>query len=113
MPHYTIFETDKFLSDVEEAAVWILESNFDYSEDLAFRKLEELQIELETLKIRLQSYPETGEIDFIKGVRKFPVYDGRYSLKWIIQNTEKTVTLIALTDSRYPKNIRHIQVDEF
>ncbi len=113
MPQFTILETDQFLTDVEDSAVWILESNLEFSEEFAIRKLEESQREIEVIKTRLQDYPELGEVDEIEGVRKFPIYQGRHSLKWILQKADKTVILIALADSRYPKVLRNFQLDDF
>jgi hypothetical protein len=112
MSQFTILETEKFLSDVEESAVWILESNLEFSEELAIRKVEEFQKEIEALKKRLQLYPESGESDAIENLRKFPIYQGRYSIKWIVQKTNQTVILIALTDLRYPKALRNFELDD-
>ncbi len=109
---FTIHETDNFLSDVEESALWILESNIDQSEELASRKADEFQTEIEALKIRLQRFPDSGEEDSVKGVRKFPLYGGRYSLKWIVEHSAKRVTLIAVTDSKYPSHLRSILFEE-
>jgi hypothetical protein len=63
MSQFTILEAEKFLSDVEESAVLILESNLESSEELAIRKVEEFQDEIEALKKRPQLYPESGESD--------------------------------------------------
>jgi hypothetical protein len=112
MSRFTILETDQFLADVEEAALWILESNLEESEDLALRKVDEFQDEIESLKERLKDFPESGESDIVKGVRKFPIYKGRYSVKWIVQKTDKLITLIALSDSKYPKALRTIQLED-
>ncbi len=92
---------------MEDSAVWILESNLEFSEELAIRKVTEFQNEIEVIKARLQDYPKTGETDEVKNVRKFPIYQGRYSVKWILQETDKIVILIALTDSKYPKALRN------
>jgi predicted Rossmann fold nucleotide-binding protein DprA/Smf involved in DNA uptake len=112
MSRFSIQESDQFLTDVEESAVWILESNLEHSEDLALRKVDEFQSEIEALKERLKDFPDSGEQDVIKGVRKFPIYHGRYSLKWVVQKTDKLITLIALSDSKYPKALRNIQLDD-
>lgn len=113
MSQFTILETDQFLSDVEESAVWILESNMEFSEELAIRKVEEFQKGIEVLKERLQEYPKSGETDEVKNVRKSPIYQGRYSIKWILQETDRLVILIALIDSKYPKALRNFQLDDF
>ncbi len=38
MSQFIIQDSDQFLTDVEEAAVWILVSNLEQSEDQAIRK---------------------------------------------------------------------------
>ena len=109
---YTVEESDQFLKDVEESAVWILLSNIDQSESLAEKKVDEFSEELNALKERLQKFPESGESDDIQGLRRFPIYGGRYSAQWIVNNVAKVETLISLSDSKYPKKLRHFQFDE-
>lgn len=109
---FNIEESDQFLTDVEEAAVWILLTNIEQSEAFAESKVNEFQNEIGLLKIRLQSFPESGEHDDVQGVRKFPVYAGRYSAKWVVNLVTKTVSLLALTDSKYPKQLRTFTFDE-
>lgn len=112
MPNFAILESDQFLADVEEAAVWILESNLNEGVEFAVSKVEEFEQEIENLKIRLSQYPESGEEDDIRGVRKFPIYSGRYSVKWIVDKGAIQLTLIAVNDQRYPKKLRNIQFDD-
>jgi hypothetical protein len=111
MSQFKILETEKFLFDVEDSAVWILESNLEFSEAMAIRKVEEFQEEIDALKKRLQHYPESGESDAIESLRKFPIYQGRYSVKWIVQKADQTIILIALTDLKYPKALRNFELD--
>ncbi len=113
MPRFSIYESDQYLSDVEEAAVWILESNLNEGVEFAVSKVDKFEQELENLKSRLSQFPESGEADEIKGLRKFPIYSGRYSLKWVVDKNAIHLTLIALTDSRYPKKLRNIQIEDF
>jgi len=112
MSRYEIYETDRFLSDVEEAAVWILQSNVEQSEKLALEKLSEFEQNIQSLKNRLQQFPESGECDDISGLRKFPLYGGRYSAKWILSHAEKSITLIALADSKHPQQLRGFSFDD-
>ena len=100
------------MEDVEESAVWILLSNIEQSESLAENKVNEFNSELNSLKDQLQNFPESGEADVIQGIRRFPIYGGRYSAKWIVNHVRKVVVLISLSDSKYPKNLRHFQFDE-
>lgn len=111
MSKFTIYESDQFLRDVEEAAIWILVTNLEQSESLAEKKVNEFNFELKALKNRLTQFPESGEEDTIKGIRKFPIYGGRYSVKWIMSDNEKRVTLITLADSKYPKKLRNFGMD--
>lgn len=113
MPNFAILESDQFLADVEEAAVWILESNLDEGVEFAVSKVDDFEQELEDLKSRLSQFPESGEEDDIRGVRKLPIYSGRYSVKWIVDEGAVQLTLIALNDQRYPKKLRGVKVDDF
>lgn len=112
MSHYIVQESDQFIKDVEEAAVWILVTNIEQSESLAEKKIYEFNSELNFLKNRIQNFPESGENDSVEGVRKFPIYDGRYLAKWIVIHAEKTVIFISLSDSKYPKLLRQFAMDE-
>ncbi len=109
---FAIEESDQFLRDVEEAAVWILLSNIEHSESLAEAKVQEFSDGLNALKARLKKYPESGEADQIQGLRKFPIYDGRYSANWIVDPVRKSVTLVALSDSKYPRSLRQFHTEE-
>ncbi len=112
MPRYEVFESHRFIKDVEESAVWILLSNIDESESQAEKKLNEFRDSINSLKERLQDYPESGEPSNIPGLRRFPVYQGRYSILWAVSHIAKSVTLITLSDSKYPKKLRQFQFDE-
>lgn len=112
MTPFSIFESEQYLTDVEEAAVWILESNLDEGADFAVSKVEDFEQELENLKARLSQFPESGEEDEIRGVRKFPIYSGRYRARWIVDQRTTQITLISLGDTRYPKELRNIKIDD-
>jgi hypothetical protein len=112
MSHYEIKETGKFLKDVEEISFWILVTNIEHSENLAETKLSQLESDLAVLKNKIQKFPESGEEVTAKGVRQSPIYDGRYSARWVVGHSKKTVTLISLLDLRYPKQLRNIQIEE-
>lgn len=112
MQKYEVTESDQFLKDVEEAAVWILVTNIEQSETLAEQKIEDFQNDLNSLKNRLSEFPESGQADDIVGLRKFPIYLGRYSVKWIVNHIEKRVTLVTIADSKYPQNLREFKYDD-
>ncbi len=42
----------------------------------------------------------------------FPIYNGRYSVKWVVQKSEMLITLMTLSDSKYPKALRNILLDD-
>jgi predicted Rossmann fold nucleotide-binding protein DprA/Smf involved in DNA uptake len=109
---YQINATSNFLKDVEEISFWIFVTNVEQSENLAEAKLSQLESDLIVLKKKIQNFPESGEEVATRGVRKIPIYDGRYSARWIVDHDKKTVTLISLLDSRYPKQLRNIQTEE-
>lgn len=109
---FEIEESDQFLRDVEEAAVWILLSNIEHSESFAEAKVHEFSDGLNSLKERLKKHPESGEVDHVQGLRKFPIYEGRYSAKWIVDPVRRSVTLVALSDSKYPRALRQFHTEE-
>jgi len=111
VPKYEVDESDQFLKDIEEAAVWILLSNIEQSETLADAKVGEFEADMNSLKERLRDFPESGESDAIQGLRKFPIYDGRFSAKWIVNHAARSVVLITLSDSKYPRPLRQFQFD--
>lgn len=112
MSAYKVFESSQFLEDVEEAVVWVLLTNAEQSESFAKKKADELQVELVSLKERLQNFPESGESASIRSIRRFPIYGGRYSVTWLVNHIIRTITLISLTDSKYPKQLRQFHFDE-
>lgn len=112
MSQYQINATSNFLKDVEEISFWIFVTNVEQSKNLAEAKLSQLESELITLKKKIQNFPESGEEVATRGVRKIPIYDGRYSVRWIVDHHKKTATLISLLDSRYPKKLRNIPTEE-
>lgn len=57
MPSFIFQETDHFLNDIEVAAVWILESNLEQSEEFALRKVDDFENGIEELKMRLKEFP--------------------------------------------------------
>ena len=112
MSKYQINATGNFLKDVEEISFWIFVSNVEQSENLAEAKLNQLESDLVDLKKKIQNFPESGEEVATQGVRKTSIYDGRYSVRWIVDHGKKTITLISLLDLRYPKQLRNIQTEE-
>ena len=110
--NFEIQETDKFSADLEEAALWLYAQNLEQSEELADRKLNELEDEINSLKSHLRKNPEMGQADKQQGLRSFPIYSGRYSVSWIVLPGAKIVLLLALNDSKYPANLRNFSFDE-
>lgn len=112
MSYYAIKETSQFEKEVEEISFWIFVTNIEHSESLADTKLSQLESDLAVLKSKIRKFPESGEEITAKGVRQSPLYDGRYSARWVVDHDKKTVTLISLLDLRYPKQLRNIQTEE-
>lgn len=113
MSLFSVEESDQFIREVEEAAVWILLSNVEQSESLAEKKVDEFSEDLNALKGRLENYPESGEADdTLEGLRRFPLYNGRYSAKWIVSQIDRKVILITLSDSKYPNKLRELYLDD-
>jgi plasmid stabilization system protein ParE len=84
---FTIEESDRFLKDVEESAVWILLSNVEQSEAFAENRLSEFEVELNALKDRLVDFPESGESDDIQSTLRacgaFNLMSDRPSGAWL------------------------------
>jgi len=105
--------TDQFLTDLSEIAQWIFSTNLEQSEDQANKSLMNLETDLEHLKSRLMEFPDSGVADpFVKGIRQFSIYEGRYSIQWVTQYNQNTVTLLSITDLKYPKNLRSFQIED-
>ncbi len=109
---FEILETEKFQADLEDALFWLYSHNLEQSEDFADRKFLELELEINHLKIHLSETPRMGQADEVLGLRRFPVYGGRYLVTWIIDDVASTVTLVEFIDSKYPKTLREFKFDE-
>jgi len=109
---YKVRETDNFNTNLEDAAFWLYSHNLEQSQQFAARKFLELEQEINDLKMHLQETPRMGQADEITGLRRFPVYDGRYIVTWIIDDKARIVTLLEFIDSMYPRNLRGVQFDE-
>ena len=109
---YRVRETEHFLASLEEAAAWLYAHNLEQSEAFADSKFAELEKEINDLKAHLEEKPHLGQRDEITGMRRFPVYDGRYRVTWIVNHPAKTVTLLEFIDSKYPRELREFRFDE-
>ena len=52
-----------------------------------------------------------GQADEVSGLRRFPLYGGRYFATWIIDEKGQTVTLLEFIDSKYPPTFREFHFD--
>ena len=112
MSVFQVLETEKFRSDLEEAAFWLYSHNLEQSEEFADLKFVELQQEIDGLKNHLVKTPQMGQVDPISGLRRFPLYAGRYIVTWIANEAAQTVILLEFIDSKYPKPLRQFKIDE-
>ena len=112
MNKFVVYETDQFLADLEEISFWILATNIDQSESFAESKIEDFMSELRMLRSRLEAFPLFGEASEISDVRRFPLYEGRYSIRWVVDQLKKAVTLVAISDSKHPKALREFIFDD-
>jgi hypothetical protein len=109
---FEIQEAEKFVSDLEEAAFWLYTHNLEQSHEFADLKFSELDDEINDLKRHLRNTPRMGQADEITGLRRFPVYEGRYSVTWMINDKAKMVTLLEFIDSKNPQRLRQYLFDE-
>jgi hypothetical protein len=111
MKNYSVVESSTFSIDLEEAAIWILESNKEQSEEFAVKCADKLQSEVSTLILRLKKHPESGELIPNTQLRKTPIYNGRYSAQWIVVDQLMQVILLNLQDLKHPKELRNFSTD--
>lgn len=109
---FEILETLRFKQDLEEATMWLYSHNMEQSQEFADQKFLELGQEINSLKTHLKKNPNMGQADEISGIRRFPVYGGRYVITWIINENVKSLTLLEFIDSKNPKELRAFYFDE-
>lgn len=112
MDDFEVQESDRFKVDLEEAVLWLYAHNLEQSQEFADQKYFELQQEVNALKNHLKRTPRMGQADPVSGIRRFPVYGGRYLVTWLLIEAQKTAILLEFVDSKYPKELRQFQVDE-
>jgi hypothetical protein len=112
MQEFDVQETDKFKSQLEEAVLWLYSFNIEQSEEFADKKYFELQSEINTLKANLKRNPRMGQLDVVSGLRRFPVYDGRFVMTWLLLEAQKSVLILEFNDSKYPKQLRQFHMSE-
>ncbi len=60
----------------------------------------------------MSNNPRMGQEDEISGMRRFPIYGGRFVVTWAINEVAVTLTLLEFLDSKYPQNLRGFFFDE-
>ena len=111
MAEYTVKESDKFEADLEEAVIWLYFHNLEQSQEFADQKSLELKQEVKNLELHLAKTPYMGRVDDVSGLRRFPLYGGRYAATWTIDENARLVTLLELIDSKYPQELREFHFD--
>lgn len=112
MEEYEVQESDRFKAELEEAVLWLYSHNLEQSQDFADQKYFELQQEVNALKNHLKRNPRMGQTDEVSGIRRFPLYGGRYLATWLVIEAQKTAVLLEFIDSKYPKELRTFQFDD-
>jgi len=112
MASYRVLETSSFQNELEEAATWLYFHNLEQSQEFADQKFQELQQEVKHLEQHLTGTPYLGQADEISGLRRFPVYGGRYFATWVIDEVALTVTMLEFMDLKYPQSLRTFQFNE-
>lgn len=110
MESFDVQESDQFKAQLEEAIVWLYSHNLEQSQEFADKKYLELQHEVNSLKNHLQRTPRIGQADNVSGLRRFPLYGGRYLATWLTIESQKTVLLLEFIDSKYPQQMREFQM---
>ena len=109
---FEVQESDRFRVEMEEAVFWLYSHNLEQSEEFADRKHFELLREVTALKSHLKRNPRMGQADDVSEIRRFPLYSGRYWATWILIEARKTAILLEFIDSKYPKELRQVDLDD-
>ena len=112
MAVFEVQESDRFKADLEESILWLYSHNLEQSQEFADQKYFELQQEVNTLKNHLKRNPRMGQADEVSGIRRFPLYGGRYLATWLVIEAQKAAILLEFIDSKYPREWRHFQFDD-
>ncbi len=112
MADFEVVETDQFKMQMEEAVAWLYSHNLETSQEFADKKLFELQQEVDELKNHLRKTPSMGQLDDLRGTRRFPLYDGHFAATWLFNEKSRSVALLEFIDSKYPRELRSILFDE-
>ena len=112
MEFFEVFETEQFKLNLEDAAFWLYLHHVEQSQDFADKKFLDLEQEINSLKNNLRKNPFMGQMDVITGIRRFPVYNGRYQLTWVVNEHSKSIILLEFLDSKYPEKLRGFYFDE-
>lgn len=103
MIEFEVVESEKFRRDFEEALVWLYTHNLEQSERFADKKFLELNLEVSTLVKRLKVAPRMGQRNEMTGVRRLPLYEGRFTATWYVFDKIRLVLLQEFLDSKYPR----------
>lgn len=112
MQSFELLESDQFKAELEEAALWLYTHNLEQSQEFADRKFLELERDINDLKSHLRKTPYIGQADEVSGIRRFPLYGGRYMATWILNEDAKTLILLEFFDVKYPQKLREVHFDE-
>ncbi|MCB0343443.1 MAG: hypothetical protein H6626_10635 [Pseudobdellovibrionaceae bacterium] len=112
MDDFEVLESDRFKGELEEVILWLYSHNLEQSQEFADQKYFELQQEVNTLKNHLKRNPRMGQADDVSGIRRFPLYSGRYIATWLLIEAQRTAILLEFIDSKYPKELRQVQLEE-
>lgn len=110
MEEFDVQESDKFKVEMEEAVFWLYSHNLEQSQEFADKKSLELQQEVDGIKVHLKKTPSIGQAEDVSGVRRFPLYSGRYLVTWTTDELKKLVTLLEFIDSKYPRQLREFHM---
>lgn len=109
---YAIKRSEDFEINVEDSLVWLYLHNSEQSQDFAEQKSLELRQEIKDLEQHLAQTPYMGQADEISGLRRFPLYGGRFVAIWTIDEHAHIVMLVEFIDSKYPQKLREYKIDE-
>lgn len=112
MNEFEVLESDRFKIELEDAVLWLYSHNLEQSQEFADQKYFELQQEVNSLKNHLKRNPHMGQADEVSGIRRFPLYGGRFLATWLVIDAQRTAILLEFIDSKYPRELRQFHWDD-
>lgn len=107
-PPYSVIREQNFIDQFQEAYDWLLESNFELTQDidLSEQRANHLIAEVKKVVAMISRNPSVGSLQVNSLFRFFTVHDGRYSIVWFFDGS--SVRLLGFPDNKHPAEMRYL-----